>query len=97
MCDRDMRYLHVSDRWLLEYELERDQIIGQSHYDLFPDLAERWHEVYNRVLQGGTEGSPEEELTPRPDGQPFLLRVCVALKNPAIVGFHVRISDRQTR
>ena len=70
MCDRDMRYLHVSDRWLLEYELERDQIIGQSHYDLFPDQAERWHEVYNRVLQGGTEGSPEEELTPRPDGSP---------------------------
>lgn len=70
MCDREMRYLHVSDRWLEKYELERENVIGHSHYKLFPDQAPRWAKISEHVLQGATEGNAEEELTPQADGTP---------------------------
>lgn len=31
MFDQDMRYLQASDRWLTDYHLDGDRIIGQSH------------------------------------------------------------------
>jgi len=70
MFDRDMRYLHVSDRWIQDYGLDRDTIIGRSHLELFPDQPKRWNELYQRVLLGATEGCPEEQLAPLADGTP---------------------------
>jgi len=70
MCDRDMNYLHVSDRWLLAFGVDRDRVIGHSHYDLFPHQSKRWKKIYERVLQGETEGCAEDELPPCPDGTP---------------------------
>ncbi|HZI46582.1 MAG TPA: hypothetical protein VFD75_02230 [Pyrinomonadaceae bacterium] len=31
-----MRYLQVSDRFLTDYHLEGQDIIGKSHYEVFP-------------------------------------------------------------
>ena len=42
MLDRDMRYLQVSDRWCADYSLDSSQLLGRSHYEIFPDLPERW-------------------------------------------------------
>ncbi|MBW4649868.1 MAG: PAS domain S-box protein [Kastovskya adunca ATA6-11-RM4] len=36
MLDCNLRYLLASDRWLADYGLEEQEIIGCSHYDLFP-------------------------------------------------------------
>src|ERR1700751_1355758 len=52
MLDREMRYLQVSDRWCTDYLSGREQIIGRSHYEIFPDMPERWREVHRRGLQG---------------------------------------------
>jgi PAS domain S-box-containing protein len=52
MLDRDMRYLEVSDRWCSDYLPGREQILGRSHYEIFPDMPERWKEVHRRALQG---------------------------------------------
>jgi PAS domain S-box-containing protein len=41
MLDRDMRYLQVSDRWCSDYLPGRAQILGLSHYEIFPDMPER--------------------------------------------------------
>lgn len=58
--DRDMRYLVCSRRWLEEYGLEQAEVIGRSHYDVFPDLDERWRGFYDRALAGETiEHDPE--------------------------------------
>jgi PAS domain S-box-containing protein len=65
MLDRDMRYLQVSERWCTDYLHGRTQVLGRSHYEIFPDMPERWKEVHRRSLQGETLRSDED----RWDGQ----------------------------
>lgn len=60
MFDTDMRYLQVSDRFLTEYHLEGQNLIGKSHYDVFPDLPERWKEAHRRILAGAVERCEED-------------------------------------
>ncbi|MDH4082498.1 MAG: PAS domain S-box protein [Nitrospira sp.] len=67
MFDRDMRYLGASRRWMEEYQLTGDCVIGRSHYDLFPDIPARWKEVHRRGLAGQIL-SEDEDLFVRSDG-----------------------------
>ena len=60
MFDTDMRYLQVSDRFLTDYELEGQDLIGKSHYEVFPDLPVRWREVHQRILAGAVERCEED-------------------------------------
>jgi PAS domain S-box-containing protein len=50
MLDRDLRYLQVSDRWCADYSVDSSQVLGRSHYDLFPDVPQRWKEIHRRAL-----------------------------------------------
>ncbi len=51
MFDQDMHYLAVSQRWLDDYQIQED-IIGLSHYTVFPDIPDTWKAVHQRALQG---------------------------------------------
>ena len=60
MLDREMRYLQVSDRWCADYSLSSDEMLGRTHYDIFPDIPERWKEIHRRCLAGETLRSDED-------------------------------------
>jgi len=52
MFDREMHYLAVSRRWLKDYRLDDGEIIGQLHYEIFPEIPDHWKEVHRRGLKG---------------------------------------------
>jgi PAS domain S-box-containing protein len=60
MFDSDMRYLEVSNRWCTTYSIDGSQILGRSHYDVFPDLPEAYKEVHRRGLAGETICTDED-------------------------------------
>ena len=53
MFDREMRYLAVSRRIVIDLRLPPDaQLIGKSHYEVFPEIPQRWRDIHARVLAG---------------------------------------------
>lgn len=52
MFDRDMRYLAVSKRWESDYHLDKRDIVGHSHYEIFPDIPESWKDIHSRGIAG---------------------------------------------
>ena len=67
MLDRDMRYLQVSDRFCEDYSADSSQILGRSHYEVFPDIPQKWKEMHRRALQGEILRA-EEDRWDRKDG-----------------------------
>ena len=73
MLDRGLHYLQASDRWCEDYALVRSAIMGRSHYEVFPDIPERWKEIHRRCLAGEILHA-EEDCYERADGTRVWLR-----------------------
>ena len=73
MFDRDMRYLAVSRRWMDDYHLGDRDIIGQYHYDVFPEIGEPIKAAHQRALAGEVVRK-NEDLFERLDGSHNWLR-----------------------
>ncbi|TAH10442.1 MAG: PAS domain S-box protein [Curvibacter sp.] len=73
LFDLDMRYLELTRGWRDDCQIGDRNVIGLSHYEIFPDLPERWKDVHRRCLAGATEKS-ESDLFLRPDGTPCWMR-----------------------
>lgn len=50
--DRDLRYIYVSQRYLDQYKVKEKDVIGKHHYEVFPDLPQKWRDVHQRALAG---------------------------------------------
>jgi PAS domain S-box-containing protein len=67
ILDRNMRYLQASNRWKHDYGVEDQDLIGRSHYDVFPEIPDRWKEIHRRCLAGAEERCDADPF-PRLDG-----------------------------
>ncbi len=65
--DRDLNYVYVSDRYLEEYGIKEKNVIGKHHYEIFPDLPQKWRDVHQRCLKGEVL-SAEEDPYNKEDG-----------------------------
>ena len=52
MFDEQMRYIASSRRWRDDYDLDDQDIIGRSHYEIFPEVSEAWKKIHRRGLSG---------------------------------------------
>jgi PAS domain S-box-containing protein len=60
MFDREMRFLAASARWIQSFGLDPQNVLGRCHYDLFPDLPQRWKDAHSRGLAGETVSADED-------------------------------------
>ncbi|MGE5406101.1 MAG: PAS domain S-box protein, partial [Methanosarcina sp.] len=65
--DKDLNYVYVSQRYLTDYKINEKDIIGRNHYDVFPDIPQKWRDVHQKALMG-VISSAEDDAWPREDG-----------------------------
>jgi PAS domain S-box-containing protein len=65
--DRDLNYIFVSERYLKDYNVKEKDVIGKHHYEVFPDLPQKWRDVHQKALKGEIS-SAENDPYVREDG-----------------------------
>jgi PAS domain S-box-containing protein len=67
MFDRGMHYIAASRRWMADYHLGDRDIVGLSHYEVFPEISDDLKAIHRRSLAGEVISADEEKFE-RKDG-----------------------------
>lgn len=67
MFDTEMKYLAASARWVEDYGLKGKELLGHSHYEIFPEISEEWKQIHRECLNGKTHKNEEDKFL-RADG-----------------------------
>ncbi|HNO92814.1 MAG TPA: PAS domain S-box protein, partial [Anaerolineales bacterium] len=67
MFDLEMRYIIASKRYLIDYRLGDVDLVGRSHYEIFPEMTEEHRHIHQRCLMGEID-KKDEDLLVRNDG-----------------------------
>lgn len=69
MFDTNMKYITVSNKWYKHNNIEGEDIIGRSHYEVLPQVAKRkdWLGIHKRVIAGEELSNDRDRFT-RKDG-----------------------------
>ncbi|WP_420318922.1 ATP-binding protein [Ekhidna sp.] len=51
MFDKHMTYISASEKWLKDQNIEGN-VIGKSHYKVFPEIPQKWKRLHKRALEG---------------------------------------------
>jgi PAS domain S-box-containing protein len=65
--DKNLNYVYVSQRYLNDYRITDKNIIGKHHYEVFPDLPEKWRKVHQKALCGIVSKADDDKYV-REDG-----------------------------
>ncbi|TNE70154.1 response regulator [bacterium] len=64
MFDTHMNYLAVSEAWKILYHTDSDELVGKHHYEINPNIPERWKEQHQSALKGEVISVEEDEYIP---------------------------------
>ncbi|NVK27887.1 MAG: PAS domain S-box protein [Flavobacteriia bacterium] len=73
MFDSEMCYIAASGQWLKDYGLEGRDIMGVSHYAVFPEIGQEWKDIHSKCLNGHVDKVDEAPFV-RADGSTQWLR-----------------------
>ncbi|RPI63507.1 MAG: PAS domain S-box protein, partial [Ignavibacteriales bacterium] len=68
MFDREMNYIIASKRYIEDFNIKLENIIGISHYDVFPYMSERLKKIHKHCLEGAIEKCAEDTF-PQSNGK----------------------------
>jgi PAS domain S-box-containing protein len=71
--DSNLHFLFVSEKFLEDYQLRDQEVIGRHHYNVMPGIPQKWKEVHQRVLKGEIL-SVDEDTYLKPDGSVEIVR-----------------------
>lgn len=66
--DTEMRYVAHSQRWLEDYHLPPQSLIGRSHYEVFPEISDEWKQIHRECLAGAVHSRTDDPF-PRENGR----------------------------
>lgn len=52
LLDKELKYIAASNKWLEDYNIKGKNVIGVSHYEIFPEITIEWKEFHKRALNG---------------------------------------------
>jgi PAS domain S-box-containing protein len=52
VLNNNLHIVYVSQRFLQDYQVNQEDVIGKHHYEVFPDIPEKWRKVHQRALNG---------------------------------------------
>ena len=58
VLDMDMKYIGSSDAWNEEFSLKGKEILGKSHYQIFPEIGDEWKTIHRECLKGKAKKKP---------------------------------------
>lgn len=76
MFDTEMRYLAFSGKWLSDYNLDGDDLLGRHNDEVFPDLPQDRRDAHQQALSGQVITDPEL-IWIREDGRTLYLRSAI--------------------
>ena len=50
--DKNLNYIYVSQKYIEDFKLSGQNIIGKHHYEVFPNLPQAWKDAHQKALQG---------------------------------------------
>jgi len=73
MFNTNMEYLVANRMWIDGYGLGDQDIIGKSHYEIFPEIGDDWKAIHKRCLAGDIDRNDRAPF-PRADGKMDYIR-----------------------
>lgn len=63
VLDKNMRYVLVSRKWIDDFNLKDKNIIGKSHYEIFPNLSDQVRILNQRAMNGEIINAAVQNIT----------------------------------
>lgn len=63
MFDQDMNYVAASSRWVQTFTTAKGSLVGKNHYEMVPNLHERWRQAHRAGLAGESVSATSDPWT----------------------------------